>query len=172
VLVVNTLLRLKKVGDESSGMDSPRSRVLRLVRQIFNISFSPYFLTRFKQVLSFYSVIFDLLDSTIPRDNAQRQFPERVFFIPDIINIVACEGTDWIEKPETYKQWHLRTLRAGFEPLPVDPCILKECIDKRFDYDKRYFIQKEGHWLLQGWKGRVITGLSTWRSKLDQDDSK
>lgn len=180
VLIVNTLLRFKKVGDETFDMDSPRNRVLSLVRQmkprifiqaIFNVLFSPYFVTRFKQVLSFYSVIFDLLDLTIPRDNTQRQLPERVFFIPDIINIVACEGVDWIEKPETYKQWHLRTLRAGFEPLPVDPHILKECINKRNGYDKRFFIQEESNWLLQGWKGRVITGLSTWRPKLEQDDN-
>lgn len=178
VLVVNSMIRFKKVKDEIFEIDSPRDRVLKLIRdikpQIFIQgescrSYSPYFLVRFKQVLSTYSVFFDLLDTTIPRGNTQRQLLENIFFVPDIINIVACEGSDWIERPETLKQWQRRNQRAGFEQLPVDPDIMKECnnLVRNDVYDKRYFIDEDDNWLLQGWKGRVLTGVTAWKPKPD-----
>jgi GRAS domain family len=178
VLVVNSMLRFKKVKDETFEIDndSPRNQVLKLIRhikpQIFIQGescrlYSPYFLFRFKQVLSTYSVFFDLLDATTPRENKERQLIENVFFVPDIINIVACEGSDWIERPETLKQWQRRNLQAGFEQLPVDPDIVKECNNLvRNFYDKRFFIDEDDNWLLQGWKGRVLTGVTAWKPKL------
>ncbi|XP_078178719.1 scarecrow-like protein 14 [Carex rostrata] len=178
VVIVNSIVRFRKVKDESFEIDSARNRVLKLIRQIkpqvfiqgdLFRSYSSNFLTRFRQVLSTYSTFFDLLDTTIPRGNKERQLPENIFFVPDIINIVACEGSDWIERPETPKQWQRRNLRAGFEQLPVDPDIVKECSNLvRNVYDKRYFIEEDDNWLLQGWKGRVIVGVTAWKPKLDE----
>ncbi|KAF3330390.1 Scarecrow-like protein 14 [Carex littledalei] len=161
------MIRFKKVKDESFEIDSPRNRVLKLIRQIkpqvfiqegLCRSYSSYFLTRFRQVLSTYSAFFDLLDTTIPQGNKQRQLPENMFDVPDIINTVVCEGSDWIERPETLKQWQRRNLRAGFEQLRVDPDIVKECSNLvRNVYDKRYFIEEDDNWLLRGWKGRHLS---------------
>ncbi|KAJ3688351.1 hypothetical protein LUZ61_017515 [Rhynchospora tenuis] len=177
VLIVNSMFRFKKLKDETFAIDCPRNRVLRLIRQIkphifiqgeSSRSYSSFFLPRFRQVLSTYAVFYDLLDNTIPRGDKQRQLPENVFFVPDIINIVACEGSDWIEKPETLKQWQPRNIQAGFEQLSVNPDIVEECNNLvRDGYDKRYFIQEDDNWLLQGWKGRVLTGVTAWKPKLD-----
>ncbi|XP_078178869.1 scarecrow-like protein 14 isoform X2 [Carex rostrata] len=177
VVIVNSMISFKKVKDESFEIDSPRNRVLKLIRQIkpqvFILgglcrSYSPYFLTRFRQVLSTYSVLFDLLDTTIPRGNKERQLPENMYFVHDIINVVACEGSDWIERPETHKQWQRRNLRAGFEQLPVDPDIVKECSNLvRNVYDKRFFIEEDDNWLVQGWKGRALFHVTAWKPKVD-----
>ncbi|KAJ3688346.1 hypothetical protein LUZ61_017510 [Rhynchospora tenuis] len=167
VLIVNCMIRLKNVKDETFEIDCPRNRVLKLIRQIkpqifiqahSNRSYSSFFPTRFRQVLSTYAVFYDLLDRTIPHGDKQRLLPENVYFVTDIINIVACEGSDWIEKPETLKQWQRRNIQAGFEQLPVNLNIVKECKNLvRDGYDNRYFVQEDDGWLLQGWKGRSLT---------------
>ncbi|KAJ1695351.1 hypothetical protein LUZ63_012049 [Rhynchospora breviuscula] len=178
VVVVNSIFRLREVSDETFAIDSPRDQVLKLIRQIkpqifiqaeSNRSYSSFFLTRFRQVLSTHAVFYDLLDSTIPRLDQERQMPENVHFVPDIINSIACEGADLTYKPETLKQWQRRNLRAGFEQLPVDLDIVKECKNMvRDGYDNRYFIQEDDNWLLQGWKGRVLHGVTAWKPKLEE----
>ncbi|KAK3006892.1 hypothetical protein RJ639_009581 [Escallonia herrerae] len=40
------------------------------------------------------------------------------------MNVIACEGAERIERPETYKQWQVRNLRAGFRQLPLNDEIL------------------------------------------------
>ncbi|KAJ3688344.1 hypothetical protein LUZ61_017508 [Rhynchospora tenuis] len=160
VVVVNCFFRLREVKDETFAIDSPRDRVLKLIRQInpqifiqaeSNRSYSSCFLTRLRQVLSTHAVFYDLLDSTIPRGDKERQMPENVYFVPDNINSVACEGSDLAYKLETLKQWHRRNLRAGFEQFPVNPDIVEECKNLvRDGYDNRYFIQEDNSWLLQG----------------------
>ncbi|KAJ3676406.1 hypothetical protein LUZ60_003818 [Juncus effusus] len=175
VLIVNCLFQLKRVKDETFGLDSPRNKVLNLIRQInprifirgvVNVTYGPFFVTRLKQALSQYSSTFDILETKVPRDNKYRENFEQSMAC-DIMNIVACEGSDLVHSPETYKQCHVRNLRAEFEPVPIDPDIVKVCKEKvRIFYDNRFFIEEDGYWLLQGWKGRVNYALSVWKPKL------
>ncbi|KAJ3676404.1 hypothetical protein LUZ60_003816 [Juncus effusus] len=177
LLIVNSMYQFCRVKDETFGLDSPRNQVLNLIREIkpcifiqgvFNATYSPFFVTRFRQVLSHYSSVFDILDSRVPRDNKYRELVEQEILASDIMNIVACEGSDWMHRPETYKQCHVRNLRAGFEPVPIEPDIVKVCKEKvRNFYDNRFFIEEDGSWLLQGWKGRILYGLSVWKPKLE-----
>ncbi|KAJ1695475.1 hypothetical protein LUZ63_012173 [Rhynchospora breviuscula] len=178
VLIVNTMYRFREVGDESVGLDSPRNQVLNLIQQIrpdifiqaiLSIrSFSPFFISRFRQALTLYSALFEVLDSLIPRDNKQRQYIERELFAKDILNVLACEGSDWTMKPETYKQWHQRSLRAGLDQIPLDPILLKECKEtiKKVYGNDIFFIDEDRNWLLQGWSGRIFYAISTWKPKL------
>ncbi|KAJ3687694.1 hypothetical protein LUZ61_016858 [Rhynchospora tenuis] len=173
VLIINSICQFRRVRDETSTTNSPRNRVLQLIRQmkpqlfiqgIFNATFSSFFNMRFKQVLSCYSMSFDVFDSLIPRENEQRHLIENDLLAPVIINLIACEGSDWLERPETYKKWQLRNARAGFEQLQLDPVVVNECQKKlRYGYDKRFFVEEDGKWLLQGWKGRIRYALSTWK---------
>ncbi|KAJ1690026.1 hypothetical protein LUZ63_014181 [Rhynchospora breviuscula] len=175
VLIVHSMYRFRQLGDETTGLDCPRDQVLKLIRRIrprifiygvFNWRLSPFFITRFKQAMSLYETMFDLLDSLVPRDNKVRQIIERDMLARDATNLIACEGSTWIERPETYKQWHQRTLRAGFEQLPLDPTIVKKCKETlRKFYDKRFFEEEDGDWFLMGWRGRILYGLSTWKPK-------
>ncbi|KAJ4779292.1 hypothetical protein LUZ62_017565 [Rhynchospora pubera] len=180
VLIVNCFWRLREIGDEVVSLNSPRDQVLKLIYKmkphiffegVLSIqTFSPFFVTRFRQCLNLYSALFELLDILIPRGNKQRQIMERDFLARDILNVSACEGSDWTMKPETYKQWHQRNLRAGLEPVPLDPAIVKECrkiLTEAYN-NKIFFIEEDGNWLLQGWNGKAFDALSTWKPKLAQ----
>ena len=80
------------------------------------------------------------------------------------MNVIACEGSERVERPETYKQWHLRNLRTGFRQLQLNQEMMttaKYWVKSR--YHKDFVIDEDRQWLLQGWKGRTIFALSFWR---------
>ncbi|CAL4982447.1 unnamed protein product [Urochloa decumbens] len=175
VLIVNSFMHFNNLMDEGVDIDSPSPRdvVLSNIRNmkpdvfilsVTNVSYSaPFFLTRFREVLFFYSAMFDMLDATAPRDNHQRFLVERGLFRKCALNVVACEGLDRVERPETYKQWQARSRRAGLRQLPLDPDVVKAVREKvRDQYHKDFFIDVDHQWLLEGWKGRILYAMSTW----------
>ncbi|KAE8804356.1 scarecrow-like protein 34 [Hordeum vulgare] len=173
VLIVNSLLQFKNLMDESVVLESPRDVVLKNIRKmrphtfihaIVNGSFSaPFFVTRFREVLFFYSALFDVLDTTTPRDNEQRMLIEQNILGRAALNVIACEGTDRVERPETYKQWQVRNQRAGLKLLPLNPEVIGLARDKvKNCYHKDFVIDVDQQWLLQGWKGRILYAISTW----------
>lgn len=179
LLIVNCMYRLREVRDvEAVSFDSPRDRVIKLIYQmkphifiegVLTIqSFSPFFTTRFRQSLTLYSSLFEISDILVPRDNKLRQMIESELLGRDILNVVACEGSDWTMKPESYKQWQQRNVRAGFEQIPLDPAIVKECREylSKLYKNKIFFIEEDGNWLLQGWNGRAFDAFSAWKPKL------
>ena len=69
-----------------------------------------------------------------------------------------------IERLETYKQWQIRNLRAGFRQLPLDREIFNMAKEKiKSCYHKDYMVDEDGQWLVQGWKGRIIFAISSWK---------
>nr|CAB3492304.1 unnamed protein product [Digitaria exilis] len=175
VLVVNCECDFNNLMDESVDVDtlSPRDMVLNNIRKmrpnvfiqsITNGTYgAPFFLTRFREALFFFSALFDMLDATIPRDNDERLLIERDMFGRSALNVIACEGADRVDRPETYKQWQVRNHRAGLKQLPLNPEVVKIVRDKVKNYYHKDFLIDEDHrWLLQGWKGRVLYAMSTW----------
>ncbi|KAJ3683489.1 hypothetical protein LUZ60_013716 [Juncus effusus] len=176
VCIVACLRGWEYLGDEIDIMYSPKNRVLGIIRQIrphvfiqgiLNGSFnSSFFTDRFKQVLLHSSALFDFFDATIPHGSKQRQFLENNLWGNVAFNVIACEGSERFVRPETYKQWHIRNLRAGFEQLPLDRAILKRIEDKvRITFHKNFFVEDDNEWILLGWKGRVMAALSTWHPR-------
>ncbi|KAJ0962419.1 hypothetical protein J5N97_030247 [Dioscorea zingiberensis] len=165
VLIVNCLYRFRNLVDETVVVDSPRNKVLNTIRKanpdvfihgIVNGSYSaPFFVTRFREALFHFSALFDMLDTTVPREDAQRLLIERDLFGREALNVISCEGSERVERPETYKQWQVRNLRAGFEQMPLDPDIMKRAKDRvKSNYHKDFVIDEDSRWMLQGWKGR------------------
>jgi hypothetical protein len=172
-LIVNCLFQFKNLMDESVVIESPRDIVLNNIRKmhphtfihaVVNGSFSaPFFVTRFREVLYFYSALFDILDTTTPRNNEQRMLIEQNMFGRAALNVIACEGTDRVERPETYKQWQVRNQRAGLKQLPLNPGVIDRVRDKvKNNYHKDFVIDVDHRWLLSGWKGRILYAISTW----------
>ncbi|XP_022948426.1 scarecrow-like protein 30 isoform X1 [Cucurbita moschata] len=171
--IVTCMFRMKNVPDETVVANSPRDKVLKLIRKInpdlfihevTNGSFNtPFFNTRFKEALFYYSSLFDMYEATVPRDNPQRYLCEREILGRDIMNVIACEGLERVERPETYKQWQVRNTRAGFKQVPLDQELLKN-VEKivNTEYHQDFAVDQDGAWMLQGWKGRIIDGLSCW----------
>jgi hypothetical protein len=88
---------------------------------------------------------------------------ERDIFGRSILNVVACEGADRVERPEIYKQWQLRNHRAGLRQLPLVPEVVKLVLDKvKDDYHKNFVVDVDHRWLVHRWKGRVLYAWSTW----------
>jgi hypothetical protein len=176
VLIVNCLHKMKNLGDETEDIDSARDRVLRIMKRmnpdvlitgVMNgLHSSPFFLPRFREALFFYSSQFDMLNSTVVHQNHEaRIMIERDLLGADVFNVVACEGAERIERPESYKQWQARILKAGFKKLPVDQTILKSSVDRKELYHGDFVIDEDSGWLLQGWKGRIMHALSSWKPK-------
>ncbi|XP_006663689.1 scarecrow-like protein 34 [Oryza brachyantha] len=175
VLVVNCLHGLNNLQDESVVVEkaSPRDVVLRNIRDmrpdvviqcVVNGAYgAPFFLTRFREALFFYSAQFDMLDATIPRDNDERLLIERDILGRSALNVIACEGADRVDRPETYKQWQVRNHRAGLTQLPLKPQVVQLVRDKvKTLYHKDFVVDVDNHWLLHGWKGRILYAMSTW----------
>ncbi|CAO2145250.1 unnamed protein product [Urochloa humidicola] len=173
VLIVNSMARFENLMDESAaGMDSPSPRdvVLGNIRKmkpdvfILNVTNgsygNPFFVTRFRELMLHYSAMFDML---VPRDSDLRMLVERDLFGQCALNAIACEGSDRVERPETYKQWQARNHRAGLRQLPLDPDLVKLVREKaKEQFHKDFIIDVDQRWLLKGWKGRMLYAMSTW----------
>ncbi|KAI5665996.1 hypothetical protein M9H77_15849 [Catharanthus roseus] len=173
-VVVNCLYRLRHVLDETAESGSPRDAVLNLIKKInpdyfihgiINGSYnSPFFVTRFRDALYHFSSLFDMFDKTLSREDQDRFLFEKEVIGRDAMNVIACEGTERVERPETYKQWQMRNQRAGFTQLPLIQDIVNEVRAKvRMCYHKDFLVDEDRNWMLQGWKGRVIYAISCWK---------
>ncbi|KAK4483120.1 hypothetical protein RD792_010299 [Penstemon davidsonii] len=174
LLVVNSLYRLQNVPDETVMVNSPRDAVLNLIKKINPNMFiqgvingtynTPFFITRFREALFHFSSMFDMFEATMPREDEDRVLFEREVVGKDAMNIIACEGTERVDRPETYKQWQYRNLRAGLRQLPLDQELVKSVRRMvKMNYHKDFSVDEDGKWMLQGWKGRVIHALSYWQ---------
>ncbi|CAH9109526.1 unnamed protein product [Cuscuta epithymum] len=174
VIAVNCLIRFEHLLDETAvGADSPRDAVLNLIREVNPHIYtqtvtcgsqnSPFFISRLRGALFFYSAAFDLLDATLPRHANQRLNLEKEVVGREIMNILACEGKERLQRPETCKQWHSRIMRAGFKPMLINPTVAKNLSRRaREGYHKDFLFLEDGNWIMQGWKGRILGGTSCW----------
>ncbi|XP_022986785.1 scarecrow-like protein 34 [Cucurbita maxima] len=173
VLVVNCFYRFNSLLDETVEESSPRDIVLRLIRKmnpnifvhsVVNGSYNaPFFITRFREALFHFSALYDALDVNLPRDSEERMMLEREFLGRQIMNVVACEGVQRVERPEPYKQWQVRCMRAGFKQLPLDKEIMCKFRTKLTShYHKDFVLDEDEGWMLQGWKGRIVYASCCW----------
>ncbi|WVZ48818.1 hypothetical protein U9M48_000225 [Paspalum notatum var. saurae] len=184
VLVVNSIAQFQNLmdDDDDEGVDDvrssrssspPRDAVLNNIREmrpdvfvlaVANASHSaPFFISRFRDALFYYSAMFDILDATAPRGDERRLVVERYLIGRCALNVVACEGADRVERPETYRQWQARCRRAGLRQLPLCPDVVKVLTDRvRKQNHRDFFVDVDRQWLVQGWKGRILYAMSTW----------
>jgi len=182
VLVVISHFHFRTLMDESVIIDrpNPRDTVLKNIKKmrpkvfihgILNGSYSgAFFVSRFREALNNFAALFDLMDTTVPQENQNRLLVEQEL-ARCAMNIIACEGVDRVERPHSYKQWHVRCERAGLRQLPLDPDIVRASKDKVNKECRKYIVINEDHgWLLKGWKGRVLAAISTWMAEDDRSD--
>ncbi|KAI4340366.1 hypothetical protein MLD38_025211 [Melastoma candidum] len=172
-VVVNTLFRFKHLPDQTVVVHNPRDTVLNLIKRIkpdmflqalVNGSFNaPFFVTRFREALFHYSSMFDAFDCNLRPEDQARLMYEREVFGREAVNVLACEGLERVERPETNKLWQVRLLRAGFKQLPLDPLLMKKLRFKlKTQYHEDFVIDVDGQWMLLGWKGRILFASSGW----------
>ncbi|KAJ6299612.1 hypothetical protein OIU76_020563 [Salix suchowensis] len=105
-----------------------------------------------------------MFEATVLREDENRMLFEKEQYGREIINVIACEGSTRVERPETYKQWQSRNLRAGFRQLTLDQELFKDVSSVvKSEYQRDFVVDADGQWMLQGWKGRITHALSVWK---------
>ncbi|KAL3717162.1 hypothetical protein ACJRO7_008702 [Eucalyptus globulus] len=174
VTIVNCMFRFENLFDETIAEESPRDIVLNLIRRaqpdlfihgVINGNYNaPFFVTRFREALHHFSSLFDMLDNIIPHENEERMLIEKVTLEREALNTIACEGWERVERPESYKQWQLRNMRAGFVQVPLSRRLAQFVFNQMASrYHKDFVVDEVGKWLLIGWKGRFLYAFSTWK---------
>ncbi|GAB4860129.1 hypothetical protein Ancab_011607 [Ancistrocladus abbreviatus] len=105
-----------------------------------------------------------MLEATMVLDDHERWLFESELHGKEVLSVVACEGLERAYRPETYKQWQVRLLRAGLRQLPLD----QELVDRakavvKANYHKNFVVDEDNLWMLQGWKGRIFFAVSCWK---------
>lgn len=175
LVIVNCMYRSGTLLDETvDHSNSPKDAFLKLVRNlnpdlfihgIINGTFNaPFFVTRFREALFHYSSVFDVFEATVPREAHERLLIESEVFGKEVCNVVACEGGERVQRPETYKQWHVRMARAGLRKVGLDKELVSRAKEMvKANYHKEFVVDEDRDWMLQGWKGRTICALSFWK---------
>lgn len=171
-LAVNFPLQLHHTPDESVDVSNPRDGLLRMVKSLSpkvvtlieqesNTNTAP-FLPRFIETLDFYSAMFESIDVTMSREKKERINVEQQCLARDMVNIIACEGKERVERHELLGKWRLRFMMAGFRPFPLSSYVNSVIRGLLKCYSVHYtLVEKDGGMLL-GWKDRNLVSSSAW----------
>ncbi|KAL7155769.1 hypothetical protein ABFS83_03G098500 [Erythranthe nasuta] len=171
-LVINFAFQLHHMPDESVSTVNLRDRLLRMVKglnpklvtvveQDVNTNTAP-FLIRFGEAYDYYSAVFESLDATLGRDSQDRVNVEKQCLARDIINVVACEGEERIERYEVAGKWRARMSMAGFTSSPIGRNVSGEIRKLIKEYSERYTVKEENGGLHFGWEDKMLIVCSAW----------
>lgn len=172
-LVVNFAFQLHHMPDESVSTVNQRDCLLRMVKSLepklvtvveqdVNTNTAPFF-PRFVEVYNYYSAVFESLDATMSRENPDRMNVEKQCLARDIVNIVACEGADRIERYEAAGKWRARMNMAGFVSCPLSTSVNGAIRSLLKSYCDRYKVKDEGGALYFGWEDKILVVASAWK---------
>ncbi|KAI5062705.1 hypothetical protein GOP47_0023244 [Adiantum capillus-veneris] len=178
VLVILSTSLLRYVMDETLDSSVLRSKLLKqgrdinpdvYVQGIVTGSYStPFFTRRFREALFHFESVFDMLETFINKDTTDRLVFESEILGKAILHIVACEGTEVIERIDKYKHWQAVTEEVGFQQLPLDEEIKNNVHVMLKSCHKEYTVAEDSQYLLMGWKGRMLHAMSTWKASPEE----
>eukprot|EP00250_Pteridium_aquilinum_P035241 c8970_g1_i1 orf=129-1967(+) len=171
-LAVNFTLQLHHLPDESVSITNPRDRILRMVRSLnpkvltmveqeSNTNTAPFF-ARFIEVLDYYTSMFDSIDVALPRESKDRVNVEEQCLARDIVNVIACEGAERVERHELTGKWRARMSMAGFRPHPLSGYVNDTISMLLKSYSDNYNLKEEEGALFLGWLNRSLVVASAW----------
>ncbi|CAK8570294.1 unnamed protein product [Lathyrus sativus] len=172
-IVVNFAFQLHHMRDESVSTVNERDQLLRMVKSLkpklvtvveqdVNTNTSP-FLPRFVEAYNYYSAVFESLDATLPRESQDRVNVERQCLARDIVNIIACEGEERIERYEVAGKWRARMRMAGFISSPMSTNVEEAIRELIRQYCDKYKIKEEMGALHFGWEDKNLIVASAWK---------
>ncbi|KAI4294886.1 hypothetical protein MLD38_040824 [Melastoma candidum] len=172
-LAVNFPYILHHVPDESVSTENHRDRILRLIKSLSpkvvtlleqesNTNTSP-FIPRFLEMLDYYTAMFESIDAARPRDDKKRISAEQHCVARDIVNMVACEGSDRVERHELLGKWRLRFAMAGFHQLQLSRSVGDAVGRMLSDYSNKYRVEDRDGALYLRWINRAMVTCSAWR---------
>lgn len=172
-LAVNFPLQLHHMPDESVTTSNHRDRLLRMVKglapnvvtlveQEANTNTAPFF-PRFMETLSYYTAMFESLDVTLPRDSKERVSVEQHCLARDIVNVIACEGAERVERHELFGKWRSRLTMAGFKSYPLSAHVNSTIKVVLNSYNQNYRLVEKDEALYLGWLDRDLIVASAWK---------
>ncbi|KAJ8748626.1 hypothetical protein K2173_007616 [Erythroxylum novogranatense] len=172
-LAVNFAFMLHHMPDESVSIHNHRDHLLRfvkslspkvvtLVEQESNTNTAAFF-PRFLETLNYYTAMFESIDVTLPRERKERINIEQHCLARDVVNIIACEGIERVERHELLGKWKSRFAMAGFAPCPLSPLVnatIKRLLES---YCDKYRLEERGGALYLGWMSRDLVAACAWK---------
>ena len=172
-LAVNFAFMLHHMPDESVSTQNHRDRLLRLVKSLSpkvvtlveqesNTNTAAFF-PRFLETLDYYTAMFESIDVTLPREHKERINVEQHCLARDLVNIIACEGVERVERHELLGKWRSRFAMAGFTPYPLSSLVngtIKKLLD---NYSDRYRLEERDGALYLGWMNRDLVASCAWK---------
>ncbi|CAI5520709.1 unnamed protein product [Closterium sp. Naga37s-1] len=154
--------------------ESPRTRVLRTIRMLrpkvvtvveqYSNHSSPFFLARFYEALYYYAALFESIDASLPRNEVARRVFEEQVLGRAIVNLVACEGQERVERQEPLEQWQQRMLRAGFKPRGLSEGVVTTLHALLQTYNKvGHDVRRvDEASVVLTWKGNPLLAMMAW----------
>ena len=108
------------------------------------------------ETLAIYSAIFESIDVAMPRESKDRVNVEEQCLARDIVNVIACEGLERIERHELLGKWRARMMMAGFRPRPLSGhvnSIIKTLLES---YNVNYMLKEKEDALFLGWLNQSL----------------
>ncbi|KAE8125684.1 hypothetical protein FH972_020462 [Carpinus fangiana] len=172
-LAVNFPLQLHQIPDESVEVSNPRDVLLRMVKSLSpkvvtlveqesNTNTAPFFL-RFVETLEYYLALFESIDVTMPRNKKDRINVEQHCVARDIVNVIACEGKERVERHELFGKWKSRLTMAGFRQYPLSSYVNSVIKSLLGCYSEHYMLVEKDGALLLGWRDRNLISASAWQ---------
>lgn len=176
VVAVSVMFRLRHLLDDTVIPSNPRMAILQRIRSmnprilvtgvISAALNTPSFISRFREAIPHYYAYFDSLDCTIPRDNVDRLMVEAEILGREVLNVVACEGMDRMERHETHLQWQQRLIYSGFQQIPIDQRNFQSACEIFSEFHRDWGVGHDNGWLVMGWKDRTQLALAAWQPAL------
>lgn len=172
VVAVNSVFELHRllarpgaVETVLNSIKAMKPKIVTLVEQESNHN-GAVFLDRFNEALHYYSTMFDSLESSaLTQPLSQDLVMSEVYLGRQICNVVACEGTDRVERHETLSQWRNRLNSAGFDPVHLGSNAFKQAsmLLALFAGGDGYRVEENDGCLMLGWHTRPLIATSAWQ---------
>ncbi|CAF2103472.1 unnamed protein product [Brassica napus] len=169
-LVVNSVFELHRLLNRSGSVEkllttvkTVKPSIITMVEQEANHN-GVVFLDRFNEALHYYSSLFDSLEDSYTLPSQDRVMSE-VYLGRQIVNVVAAEGTDRVERHETLAQWKVRMGSVGFDPVPLGSSAFKQAsmLLSVFAGGDGYRVEENDGCLMLGWQTRPLIATSAWK---------
>ncbi|KAG5053435.1 hypothetical protein AAZX31_02G280000 [Glycine max] len=172
-IAVNFAMMLHHVPDESVDSGNHRDRLVRLakclspkivtlVEQESHTNNLPFF-PRFVETMNYYLAIFESIDVALPREHKERINVEQHCLAREVVNLIACEGEERVERHELLKKWRSRFTMAGFAPYPLNSFITCSIKNLQRSYRGHYTLEERDGALCLGWMNQVLITSCAWR---------
>lgn len=136
-------------------------KIVTVVEQVADHN-GPSFTGRFTEALHYYSSLFDSLEGSLAGEEDVAGSEE--YLGRQILNVVAGEGSDRVERHETLAQWQSRLGSSGFEMVHLGSNAFKQAstLLALFSGGNGYRVEENNGSLTLGWHTRPLIATSAW----------